>query len=559
MTRPSASRTGVPEGTSPSGTGIVVRLPLALIDYSPTNPRTSCDERELRELAASITAMGLLQPITVRAVAEGRYEVIAGERRTRAHRLAKLDSIDAIVRDMSDADVRTMQTIENLQRADLAPLDEAEGFAALLAQEEPPITVADLAARIGKSAAYVRGRVQLTHLVNEAKTAARKDTLSLRVALHLARLTEADQRDLLPWAIKADWSGHRPSEARVAQEIERRYFLDLARAPFDRTDTTLVPGKPACVECPLRTGFDRSLFPDIKTKDTCTDRTCFAAKRDAQVDRMVLVQLERALSRGDDPRTVVRVSTAWEVQRSTEGVSGIDAEMGPPLGAREYTVVSRGENCEHTQPAVVIDGIEAGKTIRICVEATCRTHRAFSVSTPDTANARAEERARQAKVKQERVVLRHILDATVAAVPLARGPMLASNDLRVVAAAMLDRLWHEHVKQIVHARGLTPPKSDYGTRDYAGALRDHWTTQSDADVVRCLVEMALASDARPSTYGGETPDRLLAMAKRNGVDVTAIRRACAASAKEAAASARTRSKRRGSRRQQHTPPETTDG
>lgn len=514
--------------TTESSAGTVRRVPITLIDYSPTNPRTSFDERGLHELAASIKSMGLLQPVTVRPKAEGRYEVIAGERRTRAHVLAQLDTIDVIVRDMADSDVLTAQTIENLQRADLTPIEEADGFALLLSQDEPPITVAELAIRIGKSVGYVRSRVQLTHLVDEAKAALRANTLSLRVALQIARLTEVDQRDVLPWATETDdWNGHRPGERQVADQIEQRYFLDLARAPFDTKDTTLVEGKPACAACPLRTGFDPSLFPDIKKKDTCTDRACFTAKRDAHVTQVVHVQIERAQRKDiTNPPPIAFVSAGWESPEIEHlvGMGDEDSRVSfESFKQSEYVIVKRGENCEHTRPGVLVDGPDAGKVLRICTDAKCKTHRAFGVKSPDTQDYHAKERERMKKMQQERIVLRRVLDASIAAMPLEQGCTLGRLELQLVATALVKRGWHEHIKQMAKARGIEPPKSKYGSPDYTAAMCTYIDGLNDTDLLRLMVDMSLASDAWPTSYGLEKPEQLLALAKRVGVDVAAIR------------------------------------
>ena len=517
-----------PVSSTESSAGTVRRVPITLIDYSPTNPRTSFDERGLHELAASIKSMGLLQPVTVRPKAEGRYEVIAGERRTRAHVLAQLDTIDVIVRDMADSDVLTAQTIENLQRADLTPIEEADGFALLLSQDEPPITVAELATRIGKSVGYVRSRVQLTHLVDEAKTALRANTLSLRVALHIARLTEADQGDILPWATEMDdWNGHRPGERQVADEIERRYFLDLARTPFDTKDATLVEGKPACVACPLRTGFDPSLFPDIKKKDTCTDRACFNAKRDAHVTQVVQVQIGRAQRKDKaTPPPIVLLSAGWETPRIEHFVDTGDDDSVVSFESfkqNEYVIVRRGENCEHTRPGVLVDGADAGKVQRICTDAACKTHRTFHVKSPDTEDYRAKERERMKKLQQERVVLRRVLDASIAAMPMEQGVTLGRLDLQFVATAMVKRFWYEHIKQMAKARGIEPAKPKYGSPDYIGAMCTYIEGLSETEVLRFLMDLSLSSDAWPTNYGTDKPEQLLALAKRVGVDVAAIR------------------------------------
>lgn len=510
----------------------VREVPLALIDPSPFQRRTVFDESQLRDLARSIKSEGLLQPITVRPLPSGRYELIAGERRVRAFQCLDRRTIPAIIRPCTDDQARTLLAIENLQRADLLPLEEAEQFALLLSQPEPVITVAELAVRIGKHPGYVRSRVQLTHLVEEAKQALREHALSLRVALHVARLPEADQRDVLPVATQPDHLGRRPSEATIAREIERRYHQQLARAPFDPADATLVPARGACTTCPRRTGFDPTLFPDIAEEDTCTDRTCFHAKREAHVERVLVVQIERAAKKG---RAVVRLSEQY-------GHLSVEDGKPAPLSHSEYTVVKPNEKCEHTVTGVLVDGSAAGTVLRVCPDATCRTHRAAGVGgrAPTAGNDyAARKRERRKAVQRERVALRRVLDATIAALPLTQGPTLAIEELRLVAMAMMERLWSETAKQIARARKLTPEDNRWGYPDHPTALRSHIATLATPDLLHLLVEMALAAEAWPSVNSTDEPTRLLALAQRVGVDAEAIRRGGAPHAPASAAPAST--------------------
>lgn len=134
------------------------RLPLDRIDSNPTQSRQSFDEAALAELAASIAAQGVIQPIVVRPAAD-RYQVVAGERRTRAARLAGLTEIPAIIRDLTDEQAAYVTAVENLQRADLDIEDEARQYQALMALTG--LSGRQLADQLGKAKDYVNRRLSL--------------------------------------------------------------------------------------------------------------------------------------------------------------------------------------------------------------------------------------------------------------------------------------------------------------------------------------------------------------------------------------------------------------
>ena len=147
-----------------------ISLSLDLIDPSPTNPRKTFDEQKLQELAASIKGKGLLQEVTVRPKGE-RYELVFGERRWRASKIAGLTEIDVKVRDLNDAQVIELQIIENCQRDDVPPLEEAEGFKML--HEQHGYSVQDLVSKTGRTEKYVRSRLKLTALRMRARRSAK--------------------------------------------------------------------------------------------------------------------------------------------------------------------------------------------------------------------------------------------------------------------------------------------------------------------------------------------------------------------------------------------------
>lgn len=138
------------------------RTPIELISPNPRNPRRSFAENDLVDLAQSIREHGVVQPVVVRPAADGRYEIIAGERRWRAAQRAGLTEIPVIVREVNDRTALELAIIENVQRADLNPVEEAAGYQQLI--EEHGYTQADLGQVIGKSRSHVANTLRLLKL-----------------------------------------------------------------------------------------------------------------------------------------------------------------------------------------------------------------------------------------------------------------------------------------------------------------------------------------------------------------------------------------------------------
>ncbi len=136
--------------------------PIEFVSRNPRNPRRHFDETVLQELAGSIRQHGIVQPIVVRTIASGRYEIIAGERRWRAAQLAGLVEIPVIIRDVDDRTALELAIVENVQRADLNPLEEAMGYDQLI--EDHGYTQNDLGEIIGKSRSHVANSLRLLKL-----------------------------------------------------------------------------------------------------------------------------------------------------------------------------------------------------------------------------------------------------------------------------------------------------------------------------------------------------------------------------------------------------------
>ena len=168
-------------------------LPVDIIQRGKYQPRRHMDPTALEELANSIRVQGLMQPIVVRAIGEGRYEIIAGERRWRASQQAGLDRIPALVRDVPDQVAIALALIENIQRQNLNPLEEAMALQRL--QDEFELTQAQVAEAVGKSRSGVTNLLRLLALAEDAKDLLAKGELEMGHARALLGLPKARQAE----------------------------------------------------------------------------------------------------------------------------------------------------------------------------------------------------------------------------------------------------------------------------------------------------------------------------------------------------------------------------
>jgi len=151
-------------------------LPIYKVEPNPDQPRQDFDEEELQLLADSITVHGVIQPLTVRELPSGYYQIIAGERRWRAARLAELSEVPAVVIEADDKKAMELALIENLQRQDLNPVEEALGYRSLM--QDYGLTQEDAAARVGKSRPAVANSLRLLHLPEEIQSKVRSGVLT---------------------------------------------------------------------------------------------------------------------------------------------------------------------------------------------------------------------------------------------------------------------------------------------------------------------------------------------------------------------------------------------
>jgi ParB family transcriptional regulator, chromosome partitioning protein len=388
---------------------VVEQIPVSQIQPSATNPRKHYDQAALEELAASIRSVGVQVPLSlrVRGIAgpngerqeQTIYEIVGGERRWRAAQIAGLSSVPAIARVMTDAECREAQLVDNLQRADLSPMEEAECYDDLRMVGHP---VEVLAAKVGKTVQYVTQRLRLLQLIPPAREAMRQGVLNLTIALLIARLEPATQEKATLYAVdpKRFMQGDLAKKIKSAQKhieqdngywrcatesgmrewIAEHTLCVLKGVAWRLDDAELLPEAGACTTCPKRSGNAAMLFGDIAAGDnTCTDPECYGRKQKAA--------MKQAL------------------KASAGAVKLLSAESHLPL-KEGATALKQGQWIEAKQGSCpqVMEGItEEGHRKMVCGDQKCKVHK-HQVQQPlakgQTANSwEAQNEARHAKQK----------------------------------------------------------------------------------------------------------------------------------------------------------------
>jgi len=490
-------------------------VPVAALIESASNPRKRFDDKSLEELAASFKTQGVLAPLLVRELEPSKYEVVAGARRLRAARIAELDSIPVRVVKLTDAEAIEAQVVENLQREDIHPLEEALGFKSLLELGEPSYTIATISARAGKSEAYVYGRIKLADLIPPVAEAFLKDQITIGHALLIAKLPAAQQQEAFAAAFRGMWTNEGNSQVLIpvrelAVWIESNILLQLASAPFDKQDDKLVPESGSCANCPKRTGFNKLLFADVR-QDSCTDPQCFRSKIDAHVAKTL-----------ESKPTLVQISSAW------------NSREGAPLGRNQYVELeikkakangtaaklpATQKPCDKMAEAIVMDGGKRGQTVKVCADPNCRVHHPNTPSPQQVAKERADERKRIEKEKLA-ITVRHRVLATI--LQRVSAP-LKKPDLLTVAHYMISRLSSNQIPAVAKRHKLEVKKdSDSGQELLAKQAGNY----DESELCRMLLEISLLDSAyRRSSNDGE--DILLSVARRYRVDVEKLQKAVA--------------------------------
>jgi len=470
---------------------------LSLLSESTTNPRRIFEDASLKELAESIRTQGVLSPLLVRPVTENGFEIVAGARRYRAAQIAEQETVPVRIVHLSDAQALEAQLVENLIRSEIHPMEEAQGFKALLDLEEPTYTIEQIAAKTGKPPAFVAQRLKLIDLVPSVVEAFYRDEIGVGHALLLAKLPADQQVQALSACFKEDWSaGGRPKRillpARNLQFwIETNVLLLLKDAPFDKRDAHLVVIAGSCVDCPKRTGHNKLLFSELGKQDACTDPSCFQAKVSAHIARQIEVKPQ-----------LVQVSTAY----------GKQAEGSKVLPRNQYTAIrdekpkSKEEAkrpefkvCKFTTDAIITEGNDVGTIHKVCANLSCPVHH------PKQQTSREDKawKAEQEKQRREQAIANatglRILAAISAAVPV----RLMKRDLLFILEQVVSLLDERRLEILARQHGIRQKRDDGGIgKTFAAFIRRaDESTLSKLLVVGTI--LVVGSRTNPATVLGD--------------------------------------------------------
>ncbi len=198
----------------------IIEIPLTKILISRKQPRHTFNEEKLNELALSIKEHGVVQPIIVRAVEGGKYELVAGERRWRACKLLGIEKIPALIRNVTEKETSEISLIENIQREDLNPIEEATAYKTLM--EEYKLTQEEVSKRVGKSRSFIANAVRLLNLPEQVRTMVNQGVITAGHARALIALPEGKEQEEIAKKIVLKELSVRQAERVVRNIVEKK-------------------------------------------------------------------------------------------------------------------------------------------------------------------------------------------------------------------------------------------------------------------------------------------------------------------------------------------------
>lgn len=373
----------------------VKEISLSDIQPSKFNPRMYYDEEKLKELSESIKVKGVISPILVRPLKikdgsgpvlaslangtiKGKFEIVYGERRFKASRLAKLKAITAIVRELTDEEVLELQVIENLQREDLNPIEEAQGFKSLI--EQCKYTQDKLAVKIGKSQGYIAARLALLNLSDDFQ----KDIMSgLLLPGHVKHLMIIADRPKILKAIRKEMGNHK--EQLTVREFTSCVGTVLGRQAKQLSKASWGGGAEFntkdCISCEFRRTIQSSYGSPEKK---CVDADCYNKKqrlaRKAKTERV-----KQKMIKGG----VVDESALKDVER----LSGYGCNFDPKECKR----------CDKKKIAKVKDYNGKSKSEEVCIDKECFNRKNKQAADKEEQKAAAAHKARVERIRGKAV------------------------------------------------------------------------------------------------------------------------------------------------------------
>ncbi len=517
----------------------LLHTPVHSIAPSLTNPRRHFDAAKLQELADSINASGVHQPVLLRPLPAHRledthrearankrpapeFELIAGERRWRACQLAGLVEIPAMVRPMTDTEALEAQVIENLQREDVTELEEAEGYEVLMRTGN--LTADQVGAKIGKSRSYVYARLKVLDLCSKAREALRDGKIDFSKGLLIARIPdEGLQLQALSYCAPASHY-HQPSYRECANHVQQNYMLKLGSAKFKITDASLVPKAGSCKECPKRTGANPDLFHDVDGADVCTDPKCYHAKEEAHSAAVKKAALESGahIIEGREAKALMPNSWSSEVK----GYLRLDDKNDSPTDKPLRKLIGKAMEQQGIKPTLVANPHKDGELVavitpgqaEVLLKATNQEEAAAKIEQEAQRDAEAAKRqaAAEAKTAYEEQWRWDVLTTTWE--QIRNGTHEAPSDavMRDIATTMAKGLNQDRARKLCKLLDLGK------VAPVAGVLQYIAGTDAPADALQLMV-MFQDVEYRSWLPTEETNRALLQVAQDFGVNIEATK------------------------------------
>ena len=270
---------------------VIQNIELSMITCNSFNPRRYRTEEDLEELKQSIVNFGIIQPITIRRKDEN-YEIVCGERRYRASLMAGLTTIPAIIKCYTDEEAMEITILENLQRRDINPVEEALSFGKLM--DVRGYSIEDLVKQFGKTDKYIRSRLQLRNLIDSVQELLAKEEITMANALELARFCPDIQEDVYKEHLGDDsylWKNVSSKDFR--RLLDNEYSSDLSRYEFDKT---------GCEACRFNSSV-YDLFSDGNC-GSCQNLECLRKKR----DEFILSETKRLMDEKKDTNVAICIT-----------------------------------------------------------------------------------------------------------------------------------------------------------------------------------------------------------------------------------------------------------
>ena len=433
----------------------VRNIPLTDICPSSLNPRKTFDQEALNELAENIKENGLIQPITVRKLPKGsehKFEIVCGERRYRATAIAGLEEIQCVVRELDDKQAFAAMIIENLQRKDVDPMEEAAAFHKLYT--EGTMKIAEIAKMLGKSSSFVTSRIQLNSIIPEFENLMRNGTLYLVHLLEICKLTPEQQqvlfRDCFNEASIARWP-QKILKLEILHDMIDEHFMNfLDTAPFSQTDGTF-SCKKDCEGCPFNTKNKPESYKD-SARPRCMDATCFRKKTREYIFRTAKSLDMPIVYQGDIDDEIVKAAKEYGlelVDMTNRSYVQLPKEPDKASFTDEEFYEKRMQAYRHVK-AIFDSNIEDGnvqKVFEICFHGNLSGQFKYAYSTPKEAENSTDIADSDRQKEQEELVEKK-REALEGSDYSKQNTALSGEEQRIFHALLVKRLSYEFKKSI---------------------------------------------------------------------------------------------------------------